>query len=296
MLFDGDDYIWGDGASEFLTLTGAKSFFVVSRADVVNGGYVFDSASAAGRNALFAGQNSAPTKWHTYAGVNPVTVGPDVQAGVWHTHSVLFDTNTNRHFIDSALVASGAANTQSMVGMILGSRYNLSQFLTGAVAEVLVYDELLSAADRQGIEDYLAQRWFTPPDLTTDVDSIALGTGGVQTMSLDAGASFAGLSYLVMGSTTGTSPGLVLDGHTLPLVIDAYSIYTLNNAGNPPLGGTLGVLDSNGQAQATLSIPSGLPAALSGLQLYHAYVVIELTPTLLAVVHASQAVSLLLQP
>jgi len=79
-------------------------------------------------------------------------------------------------------------------------------------------------------------------------------------------------------------------------VIDAYSIYTLNNAGNPPLGGTLGVLDSSGQAQATLSIPSGLPAALSGLQLYHAYVVIELTPTLLAVVHASQAVSLLLLP
>lgn len=296
VLFDGDDYLWGDGVGEFGTLDGAKSFFVVARADQADGGYVFDSSSASGRNALFSGQTSAPGVWHVYAGQNPVTVGPAVQAGVWHTHSVVFDASSNRHFLDGALVASGSVATQSMVGLILGSRYTVSSFLTGAIAEVLVYDETLSAADRSGIESYLAAKWFTPPDLSADVDSVSLGSGGAQNFSLDAGVDFAGKSYLLLGSTSGTAPGFPLDGSVLPLNVDDYLIYTLNNPNAPPLSGSLGFLDAAGQAQASLAVPPGLPAGLAGLVLHHAYVVIEATPSLLAVVHASQAVPLLFLP
>src|SRR6185436_228579 len=46
--------------------------------------------------------------------------------------------------------------------------------------------------------------------LATDVDTISLGTGGTQHMTHSAGTAFAGDIYWVLGSISGTSPGLAV--------------------------------------------------------------------------------------
>ena len=100
----------------------------------------------------------------------------------------------------------------------------------------------------------------------------------------------------MLGSKSGTSPGLPLDGLLLPLNVDGYTLATLMEPNRPPLGNTYGLLDAGGRATATITVPTGLPAGLAGLTLHHAFAVVELLPALLHVVHVSNAVPLTLTP
>lgn len=129
-------------------------------------------------------------------------------------------------------------------------------------------------------------------DLQADVGALSVGAGGVQTLTLDAGPAYAGLTYVVLGTATATAPAILSDGVEIPLFPDAYFVYTLASAGHPPLSGGLGVLDAAGRATARFTLPPAAPASLLGLQLHHAAVVVELLPTLLQVAYASNPVSL----
>lgn len=118
--------------------------------------------------------------------------------------------------------------------------------------------------------------------------NLSVGAGGTQVMSLDAGPAFAGLPYLVLGSFTGTSPGPIFDGYELPIVFDAYTTLTLIAPNAPPLGSTFSFFDAQGKGTATFSLPPGAaPPALIGATAYHAFLVIEVQPTLLSVVYTS---------
>lgn len=125
-------------------------------------------------------------------------------------------------------------------------------------------------------------------------EQISLSSGGSQTFLLNAGPTFAGLPYLILGSLSGTSPGIPLDGHVLPLNPDGYLIDVLINPNLPPLAGSFGTLDAQGSATASFNVPQGLPPSLLGTQFNHAFVVIELLPTLLHVVLASNSVPVIL--
>ena len=138
--------------------------------------------------------------------------------------------------------------------------------------------------------------YYTAPGLTGTPDQLSVSAGGVQDMRLTAGIPNADLPYLLLGSALGTSPGIVLDGVTLPLMPDAYFTTTLLAPNTPPLSNSFGTLDGQALATAQLTLPPGLPAALVGQTLNHAYVVIELTPTLLEVVYASDPLPLSLIP
>lgn len=294
--FDGDDYIWGGGASEFGALTGAKTVLVVARARKADGGYVFDSSTVQGRNALFTGQLSAPGKWHVYAGTGGATAGPSVDAGRWHVHAVTFEAGQHEHHLDGTSVSIGSAPTAQLIGLILGSRYTVTLGLDGEIAEVLVYDEALSAADRQSLEGYLLARHGLPHDLWGYTDAISVASGGQQALFLDAGVQHAGLSYLLLGTLSGTAPGLVFEGHLLPLNPDIYWMYTLQNPNQAPFDASFGTLDGAGRASVVLTIPTGLgPGWGLGLTMHHAYATFQLVPTF-AVHGASVPVALELIP
>ena len=144
-------------------------------------------------------------------------------------------------------------------------------------------------ADGDGVPD-ACQR------LSADVGLVSQAQGGTQILSLNAGAAHAGRLFLVLGSASGTDPGLPLgSGQVLPLVPDAYFEGLLTGPGTPPLAQALGVLDAGGQGVAQWSLgPQALPPAAVGLSLYHAYLVAE--PTYLQPVLASNAVPLTLGP
>jgi hypothetical protein len=65
----------------------------------------------------------------------------------------------------------------------------------------------------------------------------------------------------------------VHDGVRVPLNIDAYTLLVLAAPG-ALLAPTFGTLDSAGQGTARFVVPTGLPPALAGLRLDHAYVVV----------------------
>ncbi|MCP4771147.1 MAG: hypothetical protein GY879_07040 [Planctomycetes bacterium] len=161
--FDGSRYLWGDSSGEFGTIPGPKTIFIACQANQANGGYVVDGTSSNGRNAFFTGQNSAPGQWQTFTGTGSVD-GPLVDTGIIQVHSLVLDSGFQEQFLNGSSVAQGSESLQSLKGLILGSRYSISTFLDGLIAEVLVYDEILSAADRQAIEDYLiAKHPITQP-------------------------------------------------------------------------------------------------------------------------------------
>lgn len=125
-------------------------------------------------------------------------------------------------------------------------------------------------------------------------DQISLTNGGTQSFLLDAGPTFAGLPYAILGSTSGTTPGILIDGLLLPLNADTYLLDVLINPNLPPLSNSVGALDAQGMATASFTVPPGLPLTLIGLQFHHAFLVIELLPTLLHVVFVSEAVPVVL--
>ncbi|MEM7204359.1 MAG: VCBS repeat-containing protein [Planctomycetota bacterium] len=101
----------------------------------------------------------------------------------------------------------------------------------------------------------------------------ATGITHTQSMSLSAPAALAGETYLILGTLSGTTPGLSLLGQHLPLNPDAYTTFTASGVPGllVPGGGTL---SATGQATADLMVP-GLPASAVGLTLHHAYAVLD---------------------
>jgi hypothetical protein len=105
------------------------------------------------------------------------------------------------------------------------------------------------------------------------------------------GSDFAGDLYLLLGSFSGTSPGLAIGGVTLPLVaLDPYFNLTLTQPNLPPFSQTFGTLDGNGGASASLTIPPGLATPLIGITINHAFLALD--PIDLSVTLASNAQAL----
>ncbi len=127
--------------------------------------------------------------------------------------------------------------------------------------------------------------------LARDVAQVPLSSGGTQALALDAGAINAGRIYLVLGSMSGTLPGITANGITLPLNADPYLNYTLVAPNVGPLFTSFGMLDGQGQAASAFTLPAGVSPLLAGMTLHHAYVLV--TPTL---DFASNSVSVTLIP
>jgi len=105
---------------------------------------------------------------------------------------------------------------------------------------------------------------------------LSLAGGGTQELFLRGPLWTAGDFYFLLGSASGTTPGIPLaPGFDLPLLFDAYTDLTLSLA--IPIAGQFGVLDANGFANAAFNLPAGANASLAGFVLHHAYLTIDLT-------------------
>lgn len=110
---------------------------------------------------------------------------------------------------------------------------------------------------------------------------------------LIAGSSFAGDTYVVLGSVTGSMPGLPLPGSglTIPVNFDWYTQLSFMMAGSAVFTDFIGVLDGQGRGTASLVVPSNLPPTVIGMQLHHAFLVTDAGYTVFkAVSNAENAV------
>jgi len=103
--------------------------------------------------------------------------------------------------------------------------------------------------------------------LAADVD--VLSRGQRQTMRLSAGTAYAGAYYVVLGSASGTSPGLQFGSVNVPINFDGFTDFGLSFPNTAPYGNSLAQLDSNGIATATFDSPP-YPLGFQ-VDLHHAY-------------------------
>ena len=134
------------------------------------------------------------------------------------------------------------------------------------------------------------------PPLSSDRDSVSLSSLESAQLQIVIPGDVEADLYLLLGSASGTSPGLAVDGVHLPLVFDAYTSFTLTQTNGPALTPSFATPGPNGLAKvsATPGILAG-PSAV-GLALNHAYVTLSLAGGSPVVSFASNAVELELLP
>jgi hypothetical protein len=128
--------------------------------------------------------------------------------------------------------------------------------------------------------------------LGRDIAEINATAGGTQNLYLYAGAQHAGKGYYVLGSVSGTSPGLPFNANAhLPLNYDFY-FQALLSFPNVIVLNSFSTLDGAGNSVAQFVVPAatGIPFAVT---VNHAYIV--LSPFNVPVM-ASNAVPVLLTP
>lgn len=125
-----------------------------------------------------------------------------------------------------------------------------------------------------------------------DIAQISATTGGTQNLYLYAGAQHAGKGYYVLGSVSGTAPGLPFNANVLlPLNYDFY-FQSLLTYPNILVLNSFATLDGNGNAVAQFVVPPALTLPFA-ITVNHAYLV--LSPFNVPVM-ASNAVPVLLEP
>lgn len=130
--------------------------------------------------------------------------------------------------------------------------------------------------------------------LSASSDTVSAGAGGRIDFALRAGTGHAGRIYLVLGSFSGTTPGLQFGAVHLPLNQDLWFMLSAGAANSAVLVNTLGLLDAAGVGSAALQVPPGLSTALIGSTLHHAFLVYDLAAAQFTL--ASNAVPLRLVP
>lgn len=111
---------------------------------------------------------------------------------------------------------------------------------------------------------------------------LSLATGGFVDLDLEVGAGFGTQIFVVVGSATGTSPGIAVDALTVPLAYDAYTAFALQSLNTPLLQNTLGWTDGAGNATARFALPAGTDPSFVGTTLYHAAILVDVLGTGLA--------------
>ncbi len=133
--------------------------------------------------------------------------------------------------------------------------------------------------------------------LTPPLSFASIGAGNPIAFDLEVSPELAGRPYLLLGSVSGTTPGLTVDGVSIPLNPDPYLVLTFH--GSPTLAGALGGFDVDNPlgvpvANASLKLPAGLSPVAVGLTLEHAFLVYD--PNTLTVVAASNAARTIVTP
>lgn len=127
--------------------------------------FKFDNADTADRHLIATNPTGGPTvytsggKWWFYSGLS-------IDSGVtddsnWNTRIDVFNGASSELFLNGASIASGNTGVGSISTISLGCWPSGVNFWDGEVAEVLIYNSVLSAQDRALVQSYLQNKWAT---------------------------------------------------------------------------------------------------------------------------------------
>ncbi len=109
--------------------------------------------------------------------------------------------------------------------------------------------------------------------------AVVYADGGEVELKIDGTPEYAFDAYIVLGSLSGTEPGLMIDAvTTLPLNFDAYLSYGYLHPNQPPLLNGFGMLDEDGRANATFTVGPDVLWLFPGMEIHHAVMVLRMVP------------------
>ena len=107
---------------------------------------------------------------------------------------------------------------------------------------------------------------------------MSVAAGGTQAFQLAAPPGTFDV-FLLLGSTSGTSPGTPTGGFVVPLNLDSYLLHTLLSPNTAPLATSFGVLPPSGiigGSVVSFTLPPAFDPSLVGMTVHHAYLVANL--------------------
>jgi hypothetical protein len=126
----------------------------------------------------------------------------------------------------------------------------------------------------------IAEDWVAlvrrPATLSAPTTSASTAGLGFQTISLDAGASFAGRRFVLLSSYTGTQQGFALGGVPIPIDFDRLTRFGIQDVQGLIFKDHFGELDASGSARMTVQLSPAYTGALVGSTLHH--VAVTLSP------------------
>ncbi len=165
--FDGND----DNMDLSSKISTARTLFVVIRFDGDQGDYssIWGRSSAYhGDGSLFKAQYIFDNKYLEGTYAHPGYIG-----GEWYENEIIIDPITTTIKKNNWVVLSVVTSADVAFDLLASDRDVVNRFINADIAEMLVYDNAVSDIDRQGIEQYLLDKYaectatcFTPYEQT----------------------------------------------------------------------------------------------------------------------------------
>lgn len=149
LQFDGGDFLRGALTA---ATTQPTTFFIVSKRNSGTDFYICDGDDGANRNALFS--DATKYRYFSSAIINGAVLDTTVDI-----HAMVFNGASSAMHINGAASASGNAGTAVIDGLTLGAKNDSTSHFTGYIAECLIYNGLLTIADKNLVQNYLAAKY-----------------------------------------------------------------------------------------------------------------------------------------
>ena len=225
VLLDGTSALWAT-ATNWGSITGDRSVVARVRLKGSANGFLFDGSTATGktRAQVNSGNWQAGVQSSTAAWTSSDLATTAITTNTWQTHLFEFDENsgstTVRHFIDGIDVGGGgvAPRTTALGGLILGSNGGTTGKLNTEVAEILVYNRLLSSPEKTDVTAYLQNKWgdlielplsfVSATTLQSNRNVSKIGIHGIAALAITSvgnistpGYALAGINFDLTGTT-----------------------------------------------------------------------------------------------
>jgi len=242
-----------------------------SLALIVNNTLVANTADEGG--GIYSDKQSNPEVVNTIIRDNQASIGPEICAGSkWVASSLAIiysnvkggSSGTHTYPTSTIFWGDGNIDADPLFKDPAQDDYHLS-WLSPCINRGINHYAVVKDMDGDprpymGTVDMGADEFVGKHSLEADLFTVHI-SGGTVDITLDAGSINAGRWYLILGSLSGSSPGMPLPGagKTLPMNFDPLTLIVMAQLNSPIFSGFLLPLDANGQGAAQLNTPFLFP-------------------------------------
>ena len=259
------------GSNSSIAFSQPMTIFTVVQPTATAGSFPFvmDSRVSSPRVALYY-WNNAGYRIRLFAGAEI-----EYQSGTSQNpaiNSYYLNTTTSQIFLNATSVVTGDIGGGSFSGMVLGNAYtNDAAIWGGHICEILIYRAVLSAAQRQTVEGYLAWKWGLPGNLPSNHPYKNAPPGlPVPSVPTRLTMSFKGFSPLNISGIQMWLDATDINGNGTS-VANGASVTTWTDksgAGNSGTGGTSVTVNSTGINNLPVLSFSAAPSYFNSVDLY----------------------------